>query len=123
MIKTGFYCIVVSFFQIVFPYAHWIRLLFSPFVNRFNLFHPETNIYFGAWYLRWLLKLFDGRVTYALAAYNAGPGVVKRWIKRAEGREMEEFIEDIPYRETRNYVKKVLAYYEAYRRLYGVDLG
>ncbi|MFQ5329876.1 MAG: transglycosylase SLT domain-containing protein [Thermodesulfobacteriota bacterium] len=90
-------------------------------LNRLNLFHPKTNIYFGAWYLRWLLKLFDGRVAYALAAYNAGPGVVHRWVKREEGREMEEFIEDIPYRETRNYVKKVLAYYEAYRRLYGSD--
>ncbi|MCK5307316.1 MAG: transglycosylase SLT domain-containing protein, partial [Zetaproteobacteria bacterium] len=88
-------------------------------LNRLNLFHPETNIYFGAWYLRWLLRLFDGRVTYALAAYNAGPGVVRRWVEREEGRGMEEFIEDIPYRETRNYVKKVLAYYEAYRRLYG----
>jgi soluble lytic murein transglycosylase len=88
-------------------------------LNRLNLFHPETNIYFGAWYLRWLLRLFDGRVTYALAAYNAGPGVVRRWIEREEERGMEEFIEDIPYRETRNYVKKVLAYYEAYRRLYG----
>ncbi len=88
-------------------------------LNRLNLFHPETNIYFGVWYLRWLLRLFDGRVTYALAAYNAGPGVVQRWVDREEGREMEEFIEEIPYRETRNYVKKVLAYYEAYRRLYG----
>jgi len=84
-----------------------------------NLFHPETNIYFGTWYLRWLLKIFDGSVPHALAAYNAGPGKAREWVKRGKGGEVDEFIEDISYRETRGYVKKVLAYYSAYRILNG----
>ncbi|MFQ5586277.1 MAG: transglycosylase SLT domain-containing protein [Thermodesulfobacteriota bacterium] len=88
-------------------------------LNRHNLFHPETNIHFGAWYLRRLLERFDGSVPYALAAYNAGPGRVSSWLEGRQGGDMDEFIEDIPFRETRNYVKKVLGYYDAYRRLYG----
>ena len=56
-----------------------------------------------------MLKSFGGKAEYALAAYNAGPGAVRRWKKRGEV-PVEVFVEEIPYEETRNYVKKVLSW-------------
>jgi len=63
-----------------------------------------------------------GGVPYALASYNAGPGPVARWMAERPGIASDEFIDDIPYPETQNYVKKILGTAEDYRRLYG-ELG
>jgi soluble lytic murein transglycosylase len=59
-----------------------------------------------------------GNVYLALASYNAGPRPVKRWIQERPGLDAEEFIDDIPYAETQNYVKRILGTAEDYRRLY-----
>jgi soluble lytic murein transglycosylase len=56
-----------------------------------------------------MLKSFDSTIEYALAAYNAGPGAVRRWRKRGKV-PVEVFVEEIPYEETRNYVKRVLSW-------------
>src|SRR5207249_4898624 len=55
----------------------------------------------------------------ALASYNAGERPVKRWMMERPGLAREEFIDDIPYPQTQNYVKKILGTAEDYRRLYG----
>ena len=60
---------------------------------------------------------FSGNLVYAVAAYNAGPLVVTNWIAMHRGRDQDEFVELIPYQETRLYVKKVLMSYGEYLRL------
>jgi soluble lytic murein transglycosylase len=64
------------------------------------------------------LERFAGNEAYAVAAYNAGPEAVVRWIENAPPRPIEEFIEEIPYAETRFYVKRVLRSAWEYRALY-----
>ena len=56
-------------------------------------------------------------MAYALAAYNAGEAAVRSWQQRFPHKAVDEFIEDIPYAETRNYVKKVLTSFYQYRRI------
>ena len=63
-----------------------------------------------------------GSVHLALASYNAGETAVRRWMARAPGLPQDEFIDDIPYPETQNYVKRILGTAEDYRRLYGSEL-
>jgi len=79
---------------------------------------PSVNITLGARYLAKLLQEF-GDLALALAAYNAGPQVVRQWLLRLGPLPAEEFIEEIPFQETRNYVKRVLGSYDRYRTLYG----
>ncbi|MDY6852157.1 MAG: lytic transglycosylase domain-containing protein, partial [Thermodesulfobacteriota bacterium] len=92
------------------------------------LFDPETNIYFGCWYLAGLIREFDGQLPLAVASYNAGPFNVKRWVSQINGKvSLEEFIETIPFDQTRKYVKKVLGAFYMYRFLFcgkapGLDL-
>ncbi len=80
---------------------------------------PEVNVRIGTRYLKGLLNRFNGNLVSAIAAYNAGPSPVLRWRKNLSGLREDEFIESIPYGETREYVKRVLAGMEIYRRLYG----
>lgn len=65
---------------------------------------PRQNIYGGSRYLRYLLKLFNNNLVLALAAYNAGEGTVKKYGNKIP-----------PYKETQNYVNKVIKYYKKYR--------
>ena len=83
-----------------------------------NLFEPETNIRMGSWYLARLLEDFGGKMFLAVAAYNAGPRAVREWMAKAANAPEDEFVERIPYPETRNYVVRVLTSYQVYRTLY-----
>jgi soluble lytic murein transglycosylase len=83
------------------------------------LFDPEMNLRLGSWYLSSLLEEFGGKETLALAAYNAGPHVVRQWMAKIPTAREDEFVENIPYAETRNYVIRVLSSAEVYRMLYG----
>ena len=87
-------------------------------VERDDLFDQGTNIGLGVRYLGQLLDQFSGNVAYAVAAYNAGPTAVTGWISTDGKREQDEFIELIPYQETRLYVKRVLRSYGEYVRLH-----
>jgi soluble lytic murein transglycosylase len=80
-----------------------------------ELLNPETNIRMGSWYLGYLAKKFDQDMVLTIAGYNAGPGAVRRWVETLPP-EFDEFIESIPYTETRNYAKKVLKSYSEFRR-------
>ncbi len=82
------------------------------------LFQPSVNLRLGTYFLRSLLDKFQGRMEVALAAYNAGPNRAERWLTWSEFEEPAEFIETIPFTETRNYVTAVLRNAEMYRRLY-----
>ena len=61
---------------------------------------------------------FSGDLTQTIASYNAGPEAVERWTRARPGREWDEFVEEIPYKETNLYVKKVLRSYYIYSLMY-----
>jgi len=83
-----------------------------------RLARPELNIRLGARHLKDLMAIYDRNIPLAVAAYNAGSGNVKRWQKGLAALPQDEFIESIPFRETREYVKKVMSTMELYQRLY-----
>lgn len=89
-------------------------------VDRFevdDLFEPAMNIRLGAAYLHELLRTFEGRASAAIGSYNAGPHRIERWL--ADGpSDDDEWVEAIPYEQTRTYVKKVLRSVHAYKVLY-----
>ena len=82
-----------------------------------SLYHPDLNVRFGVHYIRGLLEQFDGNIVLALAGYNAGRHNALRWYKRNTDNDFDLFVENIGYRETRGYVKLVLANYWTYARL------
>jgi soluble lytic murein transglycosylase len=90
-------------------------------ISAVQLLQPSVNISAGTTYLDYLYRRFD-TTEYVLASYNGGPNTVGKWISKSKGRSLEEFIEEIPYRETRNFVKKVYTSYQMYRFLYSNDL-
>jgi len=84
-------------------------------VTNHSLLNANTNIALGTKYLKELLVKNKGNQVLATASYNAGPYRVKRWLKKAKKLPADIWIETIPYKETRNYVKSVLAYQEIYQ--------
>ena len=83
----------------------------------FQLLDPETNIRLGTRYLRQMLDRFGGVQEYALAAYNAGDNRVTDWQSAGPYSGMDEFVESIPFSETRNYVQAILRNEETYRAI------
>ena len=88
-----------------------------------DLATPQINISYGAYYLRYLLRRYHGRVELAVAAYNAGETNVNRWVAEAGGEDDFERDADIPFSETRAYVDNVLERKGEYRKNYGDELG
>jgi len=82
-----------------------------------RLTDPETNVKIGTAYLADLLRQF-GHVAPALAAYNAGENRVERWLAERPGIDRDEFVDDIPFPETQNYVKRIVGTAQDYRVLY-----
>ena len=82
-----------------------------------NLTDAKTNIRLGTAHFKMLVNLFGGNAELAIASYNAGQGRVAQW-RRTLPRPMDEFLEAIPFRETRTYVKHVVMLASAYRRMY-----
>lgn len=93
----------------------------EPRPGRKQVLDAETNVRYGATYLRRVLDRYDGNPALALAAYNAGAGNVDDWLDRLGDLEGDEFVEEIPFDEARGYVRKVLRSYAAYRALYDED--
>lgn len=80
---------------------------------------PRINIEMGIFYFKQVLDQFNGDVELALASYNAGPHRAANWKVRFYGLEKDEFIEEVPFRETRNYIRRILRSYGAYKAIYG----
>jgi soluble lytic murein transglycosylase len=90
-------------------------------IENFNndmLYDPETSIKMGTYYLKRQMDNFNANLYFTCGAYNGGPGAMKKWISKWGDKEIDEFIEYIPYDETRNYVKKVMASYFFYQMLF-----
>lgn len=83
-----------------------------------QLLEPETNVRIGAKYLQRLSKMFDGHLPLVAAGYNAGPHRVHSWMKNFGNLPMDEFIEHIPFSQTRGYAKKVVRSSFVYASLY-----
>ncbi len=86
-----------------------------------QLFDPEVNIYLGCYYLKKLIKDYDGITQTAIAAYNGGPGNVNSWLKDPAYSPGDGTLSEIPFRETRNYVKKVTDGYWNYQTIYNLN--
>jgi soluble lytic murein transglycosylase len=84
-----------------------------------TLLNPGVSIELGTQYLRSQLDNWNGDLSQTLAAYNAGPGRVKEWQSWGTWREPAEFVESIPFNETREYVQAVLRNADVYRTVYG----
>lgn len=82
------------------------------------LYNPEINIKIGVRYYAYLLKHYEGKQYLALAAYNAGMGKVDKWIKDGIIQQDGSNLENIPYKETNNYVRKIIRNYRIYKDLY-----
>ena len=87
-------------------------------VEVYDLYDPETNIRLGTSYLKYLIDLYDGNIVLAVTAYNAGLGNVEQWIKDGIIKKDGSDIENIPYQETSNYVRKILNNYQMYLKIY-----
>jgi soluble lytic murein transglycosylase len=95
-------------------------------VRRFRasmLFQPATNLQLGSRYLRSMLDEWGGKWEETLASYNAGKTRVDEWITWNSFQEPAEFVETIPFTETREYVQAVLRNAAIYRRLYGTSIA
>jgi soluble lytic murein transglycosylase-like protein len=82
-----------------------------------RLENPEVNVRIGTYHLKMLIDMFGGNAYLAVASYNAGQGNVMKWRRGAPRKPMDEFLESIPFQETRNYVKRVTMLRSAYARL------
>jgi soluble lytic murein transglycosylase len=82
-----------------------------------RLTDPTTNIEIGTYFLQHLMSLFNNNPQLVAASFNAGQGNVLKWRRGAPHKPMDEFLESIPFSETRNYVKRVTILRSAYSRI------
>ncbi len=87
-------------------------------LNEGDIYKSEINIRLGVYYLKRMLELFGGDEDLAVAAYNAGEGRVREWLKDPTLSTDGESLQIIPYEETRKHVKKIATYKKVYKLLY-----
>lgn len=92
-------------------------------VNNSVIFDPSSNLRIGSKYLGYLHGYFNNNSFLAVAAYNAGEGNVGKWLNNKGNLPTDMFVESIPFRETRHYVKRVLGTYQTYHMLYDQKEG
>ena len=92
--------------------------------ERADLATPQINIAYGTWYLRYLLDKYKGNTILTLAAYNGGEGKVDEWRAEAAAKgEKFRVASHVPFKETRDYVSRVLSARKDYRATYSTELG
>ncbi len=96
---------------------YMISMLSDNIPSYTNLDDPRMNMYLGCNYLKYLYDKFKNDI-FVVASYNGGEGSVSKWLKTYSTTDYDEFIENIPFDETRNYVKKVFRSYHLYRKIY-----
>jgi soluble lytic murein transglycosylase len=95
------------------------RKLKIPAYTTAKLFQPTLNLQFGTYYLRVVTDQLGGHTEAALAAYNAGMSRAKSWLTWGDFKEPAEYVETVPFTQTRGYIQAVLRNADAYRRIYG----
>ena len=92
-------------------------------LTSYSLTNPEDNINIGTYYLDFTHKKYNNNSMLAVASYNAGPNAVAKWVSRYGLQDADEFVEKIPYRETKGYVKSVFENYWNYMLVYNPEVG
>jgi soluble lytic murein transglycosylase len=87
-------------------------------LDEYALENPNDNIKLGTWFLDQTHRSFKNNSLLAVASYNAGQGNLARWLKQEDSMDSDEFVEAIPFDETKDYVKQVFGNYWNYLRLY-----
>ncbi|NLI60427.1 MAG: lytic transglycosylase domain-containing protein [Clostridiales bacterium] len=105
--------------QIIPRTGEWIadQVGLSPYDDGM-LYDPEINIRFGCWYFAYLLKVFNEDIELALASYNGGMGNVMKWLNDNRYSEDGKHLKNIPFKETSDYLKRVMEAQEKYKELY-----
>ena len=98
--------------------ASFIATSYNLPYNSKNLTEVDTNIMLGSAYLDYALNLLSKKYLYAIAGYNGGHNAVKNWYSTLNYEDMDEFVEEIPYAETQNYIYKVFKSYWNYLNIY-----
>ena len=92
-------------------------------LKQYNLENPSDNVQMGTWFLDYTHKQYNDNSLLAVASYNAGPGNVTHWLGTLGKSDPDEFVEAIPFDETRNYVRQVFGNYWNYLRLYNPQIS
>jgi soluble lytic murein transglycosylase len=103
--------------------AEWIAPQIGMNMKDLDLENPNDNIMLGTWYLDHTHQQYSGNSMLAIASYNAGPGNVAKWLQTIPKQDPDEFVEEIPFGETRNYVRQVFGNYWNYLRLYNPSIS
>ncbi|MDZ8222678.1 transglycosylase SLT domain-containing protein [Nostoc sp. ChiVER01] len=103
--------------------AKWIAPQIKVDIKTINLENPNDNIMLGTWYLGHTHDQYNNNSLLAIASYNAGPGNVSKWLQTQTTQDPDEFVEQIPFDETKNYVRQVLGNYWNYLRLYNPEIS
>lgn len=98
--------------------AEWVCKKLDINKEVINLNSPDDNIKMGCFYLKYLIERYNGDIDVALAAYNAGPANVDRWLLDKKYSEDGKKLKSIPYKETREYVLKVNKQWKKYKEIY-----
>ncbi len=106
----------VGLMQITLSTAEYIAKRLN--INEYDLQDENINVRFGCYYLRYLIDKFKNIET-AICAYNAGEGNVSKWLKDSDYSEDQITLKTIPFKETEEYLKKIVKTFEKYKKLYG----
>ena len=101
----------------------WIAPQIGLDFKKINLENPSDNIMLGTWYLDYTHQQYGNNSMLAIASYNAGPGNVAKWLQTIPKKDPDEFVEEIPFDETKNYVRQVFGNYWNYLRLYNPEVS
>ena len=103
--------------------AKWIAPQIKFDTKKIDLQNPNNNIMLGTWYLDHTHQQYGNNSLLAIASYNAGPGNVSKWLPILPKEDPDEFVESIPFDETKNYVRQVFGNYWNYLRLYNPEIS
>ncbi|MDJ0650858.1 MAG: transglycosylase SLT domain-containing protein [Xenococcaceae cyanobacterium MO_188.B19] len=106
----------VGLMQVIPRTAKWVAKQAD--IKDYVLSKPEDNIKIGTWYLAYNHKRYQDNSLFAVASYNAGTGNVNQWLRRYNTKDLDVFVEQIPFQETKDYVEGVFGNYWNYLRLY-----
>ena len=111
----------VGLMQVMPATGEWISQQIDD--TNYTLSKPEDNVKFGTWYLDYTHREFADNSLFAVASYNAGPGAVSSWVAEKEFANADEFVDIIPYPETKGYVESVFGGYWNYLRIYNPEIA
>ncbi|MBD1851857.1 transglycosylase SLT domain-containing protein [Leptolyngbya sp. GB1-A1] len=111
----------IGLMQVIPETAEWVASQIN--LKNYNLKNPTDNIKIGTWYLNYTHREYQDNSLLAVASYNAGPGAVAEWVQEFGAIDPDQFIERIPYPETKGYVTSVLENYWNYLRIYNPEVS